>query len=61
MYYKFLKFVYLIMQIRHDLIKYAQFCIYFRVDRSEHMIKQGANFFFFHLFYAQDGKKSLIT
>jgi len=28
--YKFLKFVFLVMQIRHYLIKYAQFCIYFR-------------------------------
>jgi len=28
--FKFLKFVCLIMQIRHSLIKYAQFCIYFQ-------------------------------
>jgi len=30
MHFKFLKFVYLMMQTRHYLIKYAQFCIYFR-------------------------------
>jgi len=49
MYYKFLKFVCLIMQIRHYLIKYAQFCI------SVHMIKPGAKFIF-HFLYTQDEK-----
>jgi len=35
------------MQMRHCLIKYAQFCIFFfSVDRSEPMIKSGAKFFF---------------
>jgi len=33
MYYTLLKFVCLIMQIRHYLIKYAQFCIYFSSNR----------------------------
>jgi len=52
MYYKFLKFVCLIMQIRHYLIKYAQFCI------SVHMIKPGAKFIF-HFLHTQDEKNKV--
>jgi len=55
MYYKFLKFVCSIMQIRLYLIKYAKFCI-FSVDGSEHMIKPGA-IYFFHFVHTQDEKK----
>jgi len=39
LYYKFLKFVYLIMQIMHYLIKYEQFCIYLIRQIRHYLIK----------------------
>jgi len=52
MYYKFLKFVCLIMQNRKYPIKYAQFCIYIFGNKSEHMINPCGKLFF-HLVYTR--------
>lgn len=58
MYYKFLKFAYLIMQIRRNLIKYARFLDIFLVHEILTVIKLRPKFFFYFVHISNDNKCS---